>query len=379
MLANKSNSKNKIKNKNDETKKVQISTPKKKEKAIDHKCPGCGAPIFFIPKLGKWKCEYCNGEYNLEDFNKKKKNNELAEDTYDEYTSYKCKNCGAEIVADKETSATFCVYCGNTAILKSKLSGQFKPDYIIPFKVEKESAVESFKGLSKGRPFLPKDFNDINNIEKIRGIYIPFWIYDMFIQGGIEARGQLISTWSRGDTRYTRTDYYKMFRNGSIKYNKIPIDGSSRFDNEIMSSIEPFNYKDLVPYDHAFLSGFLAERYDIDGDTLIGNAVNRAVESTKQIFLSDTGNYVNKSIFNSSLLATDVTKKYVLLPVWMVNVKYKDKYYLFAMNGQTGEFIGDMPVDKKKVVTWIVSMGLGIFIGVILIAYIIFKMGGLFL
>ena len=153
-------------------------------------------------------------------------------------------------------------------------------------------------------------------------------LYDMLIQGGIEARGQIITRWSRGDTRYTRTDYYKMFRNGSIKYNKIPIDGSSRFDNAIMSSIEPFHYKDLVPYNHAFLSGFLAERYDIDGDTLIGNAVNRAVESTKQVFLSDTGNYSNKTIFNSSLLATDVTKKYILLPVWMVNVKYKDKYYL---------------------------------------------------
>ena len=132
------------------------------------------------------------------------------------------------------------------------------------------------------------------------------------------------------------------FLNGSIKYLKVPIDGSSRFDNDIMSTIEPYDYNELVPYNHAYLSGFLAERYDIDGDTLAGNAIVRCVESTKSVFLSDASGYSAKSIYTSTLRASDIYKHYALLPVWMVNVKYKDKYYLFAMNGQTGEFIGDI-------------------------------------
>ena len=276
-------------------KKTPKKVVQKKEKAIDHKCPGCRAPIFFVPSLGKWRCEYCNGEYTLEELQKfnnassleHNKDVHLSENNEDLYTSYKCKNCGAEIVADNETAATFCVYCGNTAILKSKLSGQFKPDLIIPFKKEKKVAINAFKNLSKGRPFLPDDFNDEKNIEKIRGIYIPFWIYDMIVMGGIEGRGQKVSSWSRGDTRYTKTDYYKIYRDGSIRFNKIPVDGSSRFDNDIMSSIEPFDYKELIPYNHAYLSGFLAERYDIEGDTLVGEAVSRAVESTKTTFLRD--------------------------------------------------------------------------------------------
>ncbi len=197
----------------------------------------------------------------------------------------------------------------------------------------------------------------------------------MIIEGGIEARGQRVTTWTRGDTHYTKTDYYKMLRQGSSKYIKIPIDGSSRFANDIMGSIEPFNYDDLEPYNHAYLSGFLAEKYDIDGDTLVGNAVTRAVESTKQIFLDDMRGYSGKTIYNNTLRALDIKRQYALFPVWMVNVKYKDKYYLFAMNGQTGKFIGDMPIDKAKVFKWTVCLFIGLFIAIILGAFILFKLG----
>ena len=143
-----------------------------------------------------------------------------------------------------------------------------------------------------------------------------------------------------------------------------------------MSTIEPYDYNELVPYNHAYLSGFLAERYDIDGDTLAGNAIVRCVESTKSVFLSDASGYSAKSIYTSTLRASDIYKYYALLPVWMVNVKYKDKYYLFAMNGQTGEFIGDMPVDTGKVIKWSIITALSIFLAVIIIAYLLFKLGG---
>ena len=395
---NKTNNKNVHSNKNNTKNKTNAASKKnvpkkptpKNESALDHKCPGCAAPIFFVPSVGKWKCEYCDGAYTLEELQKHNNASSLkhnpsetpvVENTVDDavqdlYTSYKCQSCGAEIVADNQTAATFCVYCGNTAILKSKLSGEFKPDMIIPFKTEKQQAIKAFQDLSKGRPFLPADFTSLSNIEKIRGIYIPFWLYDMVVIGGIEGRGQIVTSWSRGDTHYTKTDYYKLYRDGSIKYLKVPIDGSSRFDNDIMSTIEPYDYNELVPYNHAYLSGFLAERFDIDGDTLAGNAIVRCVESTKTVFLSDASGYSTKSIYTSTLRASDIYKHYALLPVWMVNVKYKDKYYLFAMNGQTGEFIGDMPVDTGKVIKWSIITALSVFLAVIIIAYLLFKLGG---
>lgn len=343
---------------------------KTKTKALDNKCPACRAQIHFNPTLQKWKCEYCDSEFTLEELQKfnnasNEQNNKIDENVQvDEnnqtnnnfktedatYISYKCENCGAEIVADEQTSATFCVYCGSTAILRNKLVGKFKPDLIIPFKVKKEVAVEKFQKLSKGRPFMPKGFNDKNNIEKIKGVYIPFWLYDFDVEGGIDCNAVKIRSWTSGDRRYTKTDTFRVSRAGNMTFLKVPVDGSTRFNNDIMNSIEPFNYDEIVPYNHAYLSGFFAERYDEDSDKTCEEARQRALNTGKDIMLNDCVGYTSKTITSNTLKTKDTKVKYALLPVWMVNVKFKDKMYPFAMNGQTGEFIGDIPIDNKKVV-----------------------------
>lgn len=353
---------------------------KNKEIAIDNHCPGCSAPIKFDPASGKWKCEYCKSEYTLEEM--QKYNNASSEEVNDlkdeevteegiEYTSYKCENCGAEIIADSQTSATFCVYCGNTAILKSKLAGKFAPDSLIPFKTTKEQAMENFKGLKKGRPFIPKDFIKEENVEKIRGIYIPFWLYDIHVSGTLNFKGEKVTRWSRGDTTYTKTDTYHIYRTGGMDFAKIPVDGSTRFANDVMNSIEPFNYKDLTKYNHAYLSGFYAEKYDVESDEAFKDAGRRSLHSGEQEFLNSATGYSSKIPIENKLTAQQTNKMYVLLPVWMVNVKYKGKDYLFAMNGQTGKFIGDIPLDKRKVVLWTIGLFL-IILFVVVIAVVLF-------
>ncbi len=359
-------------------------TKQVKEKALDNKCPSCGAPIHFNPTCSKWKCEYCDSEFSLEEMQKhnnasSEANNENVEasqnDELDDtiYVSYKCQNCGAEIVADEQTAATFCVYCGNTAILKNKLSGEFKPNLIIPFKTEKEQAIKAFEELSKGRPFVPRDFNNKVNIEKIKGVYIPFWLYDIDVTGEVDYDAKIVTSWSRGDTHYTKTDIYKIFRNGSMKFTKVPVDGSTRFDNDIMNSIEPFNYEEMVTYNHAYLSGFFAERYDVDSETAFKDAQERTLESGKDVMINDSAGYTGKLVTNNTLSTSVENKHYALLPVWMVNVKYKDKMYIFAMNGQTGEFIGNIPLDKNKAILWGILIFISIMLAVILISYIIFN------
>ncbi len=362
-------------------KKDKVTSVQKKDKALDHKCPGCGAPIFFNPTLGKWKCEYCNNEFNLDEMQKynnassveNNANNDVIDDTT--YISYKCKNCGAEIVADEQTSATFCVYCGNTAILKNKLSGEFKPDYIIPFKVEKEAAIKAFEDLSKGRPFMPKGFNSKANIEKIRGVYIPFWLYDFKVEGELNMEASKTRTTATPSMTYIKTDYYKVYRTASMNFIKVPVDGSTRFSNDIMNSIEPFDYNDMVDYNHAYLSGFLAEKYDVDGDESAKDAQDRALESGQNKIFNDVMEFSSKTITEDTLGATITNRKYALLPVWMVNVKYQDKYYLFAMNGQTGEFIGDIPLDKNKVTRWSIISFIIVFVIVVLLSLVIYWMG----
>lgn len=357
------------------------------EKVLDNKCPSCSAPIFFSPTLGKWKCEYCNSEFTLKEMqkynnasnveNNKKNQSSHDNDSSINYMSYSCKNCGAEIVADMETTATFCVYCGNTAILGNKLTGKFAPDKLIPFKVEKEYAKESFKNLSKGRLLVPKAFSDINNIEKITGVYIPFWLYNINVSGSLNATGQIVSSWVVGNTSYTKTDSYKLYRTGSMSYYRVPVDGSTRFDNDIMNSIEPFDYNDLIDYNHAYLSGFLAERYNVDSDESFEDAKNRALLSTKDRMFNDMKGYSAKHIIENTLECRKDKVEYALLPVWMVNVKYNNKFYIFAMNGQTGEFIGNIPLDKKKAVVYLMLIFVITFFIIVLGSYIIYKMGGL--
>lgn len=352
----------------------------KRETTLENRCPSCTASIAFNPKVGKWKCDYCGAEYTLEEMQKHsdnasgldkniEKEKQKVVDT-EEYVTYHCDSCGAEIVTDEQTSATFCVYCGATAILKGKLSGQFTPELIIPFKKTKEDSIEAFKSLAKGRLLVPKSFTSESNITKIRGIYIPFWLYDVKTTGDLHMIGTRTTSWTTGNRRYVKTDKYKVVRGGEIVYNSIPVDASTRFDNDIMSSLEPFGFNEAVKYNHAYLSGFYAERYDENVDELYKRAEERAINSTIDKFKAEAMGYQTLITESNNFKTSEEKRVYALLPVWMVNIKYKDKMHIFAMNGQTGEFIGNIPLDTNKTVIYSVLIFLAIFILIIIISYV---------
>lgn len=351
----------------------------KKKQALDSHCPCCSAPLFYNTKTNHFKCEYCDSIFTLKDLENateaKIEENAETETDYDVYISYKCTNCGAEIVADENTSATFCLYCGNAAILKDKLAGKFKPDKMIPFKTDKENAIKAFKNLSKGRPFIPKGFISEKNINKITGLYVPFWLYKIKASGSLNAQGTKVKSWTSGDMHYTKKDFYDLERTGEMYYEKVPVDGSTRFNNEIMNTIEPFDYNYLIEFNYRYLSGFLSEKYDIDKEECFNEAKERVLTSAKNIMYNDMANYTNKTIISNTIQAENTNVEYALLPVWMVNVKYKEKFYLFAMNGQTGEFIGDIPLDKKKVVIYTILIFITVFLLVILISFLLYNGG----
>jgi DNA-directed RNA polymerase subunit RPC12/RpoP len=350
-------------------------------KVLDNKCPHCGAAIHFKPKLGKFKCDYCDSEFDAEELKdmdalkaeEEKETSKKKDDT--NYVNYNCPDCGAEIITDENTAATFCVYCGNTSIIKNRLSGEFAPDKLIPFKVEKNEAIEAFKGLKKGRPLVPNSFVSPSNIEKITGVYIPFWLYDVTVDGSIDVSATRVTSWSKGDTHYTKTDYYKVIRSGNMEYKRVPVDGATRFDNDMMNSIEPFDYSKLIDYNHAYLSGFLAEKYDVDKEAAFSDAKLRTINSTKSEMLDSVKGYATRTITSSNIEPVVKGTEYVLLPVWMVNVKYNNKFYLFAMNGESGRFIGNIPLDKKKAVLYTILTFIISFIACVIMSYIAFKVG----
>jgi len=340
--------------------------------AIDHKCPNCDAVLKFNPHGGNWKCEYCRSEFNLDDLNKheekiKKEEKEVQkvinEEGLDVYT---CNNCGASIVVDPNVSTTSCVYCKNTAILKDKLHGEFNPDFVIPFKYTKEDAIAAFKKLGKGKPLMPRAFNIKKNIKEISGIYIPFWLYDFDAAGEIDADCKRIATWRSGNYRYTKTDTYLATRGGNMNFEKVPVDGSKRFPNDIMNSIEPFDYNDLKAFNYSYLSGFLSEKYDMTSDEVIEEAIARAKNTFIEEMKKDIKGYNTVIPTTNSINLNNTKKQYVLLPVWMLNVKYRDKIHTIAMNGQTGKMVGNIPVDiKKAIFMWVLIFAISFAAGYI--------------
>lgn len=331
---------------------------------LDNRCPSCGAKITFNPKNQMWDCAYCGSKYTLEEMKKhknassdeanskkqavKKTTTKIATETMDRYH---CDSCGAEILADENTTATFCVYCGNTAILKSRIVDSRVPDLIIPFKNVKEDAVVAFRNIVKKRPLVPKDFKKEENIQKITGVYIPFWAYDFLIDGEVSFRATDITTWSDYNYHYTKTSRYLSTVKGRMQFEKVLADASSRFPDDLMDSLEPFQYQELTTYNHAYLSGFLSEKYDVEED----QALNRAQERTMNTSISMVQEHVRhqtKTIADNKLVPKKERGHYLLLPVWMVNIKYRDKLYTFAMNGQTGKIVGELPIGRREFILW---------------------------
>ena len=328
--------------------------------ALDHKCPSCGAKITFHPKEQKWVCDYCGSKFTLEEMQKyqnassenvNQKEAPKKEVKVEEADLYRCKSCGAEIVADSNTTATFCVYCGNTAILKERIQNSRVPDLIIPFQKVKEDATKAFLEVVKHKPLVPKMFKRKENINKITGVYIPFWAYDFDVSGTANFNAKDIHSWSDYSYRYTKTDTFMTEVEGHMHYDKVLADGSSRFPDALMDSLEPFQYKDLTPYNHAFLSGFLAEKFDVDEDTAVNRAKERTMNTSVSL-LQERVRHQTSMLASNKLTVNKADSNYIMLPVFMVNIKYHDKMYTFAMNGQTGKIVGDLPLGRKEVILW---------------------------
>ncbi len=339
---------------------------------LDNKCPTCSAMIVFNPATQTWDCTYCGSKFTLEQMKEHNNASNVEANTVNtsnnELDMYACKNCGAEIVADKTTTATFCVYCGSTAILKERIDDGVFPNYIIPFKNVKEDAIKAFEKLTKWKPLAPRDFKGRKLVEKITGVYIPFWAYDLEAAGPVEFRCTDTKTYSDSKYEYKEVSTYRAKRSGRFDFNKVLADASTRFSDDLMDSLEPFDYSDLTSYNHAYLSGFLAEKYDVSIEEGLARASERT-NNTAVALLESTVHHDSVRVYNSQMTVSKKADYYIMLPVWMVNIKYKDKNYIFAMNGQTGKMIGNIPIGVKEAILWAV----GIFALLFVLAFIVLK------
>ena len=236
--------------------------------------------------------------------------------------------------------------------MSGQFAGDLRPDYIIPFKLDKEAAKKALQNHMKGKPFLPKLFKSQNRINEIKGVYVPFWLFDADVNANIRYRATRVRTWSDSNYRYTETSYYLILRGGNISFQRVPVDGSTKMPDDIMESIEPFKFDDAVDFQTAYLSGYLADRYDVDSDQSIERANQRVKNSTESEFAKTVTGYSTVVPENTVINLSNGKAKYALYPVWMLNTSWNDKTFTFAMNGQTGKMVGDLPVDWASFWKW---------------------------
>ena len=362
------------------------------EQITNYQCPACTGPLHYSESLGKLKCDYCGTEYEVAEIEamyakkeeksveaqkkaeketeqKKQQQAKAAEEGWDTsdisdnwgkdaagMKSYNCPSCGAELICDETTAATSCPYCGNPTVVPGQFSGVLKPDYVIPFKVSKKEAIEKLKMHYKGRPYLPKSFKDDNHIEEIQGVYVPFWMFDGKASGEASYKATTSKVYEKGDEEITETRHYEVSRAGSIGFEKIPVDASSKMPDDHMDSIEPYDYSGLKAFSTAYLPGFLADKYDVSVKDSQKRADTRCASTLEDALRGTVTGYDSCTLEHKQIDLKRGKVHYALLPVWMLHTKWNGQDFLFAMNGQTGRFVGDLPIDQSAATKWLIGL-----------------------
>ena len=338
----------------------------------DFKCPCCDGAIEFDSSLQKMKCPYCDTEFEIADLQAYRDamggqpeenlqwdtaaGNQWQPGETEGMRVYTCNSCGGEIVADESTGASECPFCGNPVVMTGQFAGDLRPDLVIPFKLDKKAAMEALKKHYSGKKLLPKVFKDENRVKEVKGMYVPVWLFDADAQGHVQYKASRVRTWSDSRYNYTETSYYNVIRAGSLGFENVPVDGSTKMDDALMESIEPFNIAEAVDFQTAYLAGYLADKYDVDAESSIQRANERIKKSTEDAFRTTVQGYSTVTPTATSINLANGTAKYALYPVWILTTQWNKQTYTFAMNGQTGKLVGDLPMDKAAYRKWLFGL-----------------------
>lgn len=327
---------------------------------VSFKCPSCDTSLLYDAESGKFLCPACSNRYELNeienatsagakafDWGEYISSSEAKEDLTGTVT-YVCKYCAAEITADATTSATHCPYCDNEVIIEPKIEGALRPNYIIPFAFDKKEIKTVFKELCSKKKQLPRNFITDVVVEKAKGVYVPFWLYDCRADGTITYNTTRSRSWYSGDYRYTETSHYYVTVDGSVSFSKIPIDASVKMDDSTMDKLEPYDYSQLKEFAPGYLSGFFADRYDDDAADCIPRADTRVRTAVSDTFRKSVTGYGTVSLGSTNMNIEDASARYALLPVYIMKAKYQGREYVYYINGQTRKVVGDFPKSKGR-------------------------------
>ena len=328
---------------------------------MEYKCPSCGGYLEFDAVSQKLKCPYCESVFELTDFADETKDTiEKEEPKQDEngwsadelkgMYVYGCKSCGGEIIGDETLGATRCPYCGNSVVMKEQFSGDLRPDLILPFSKTKEEAIANLENHVKRSIFAPEAYRSRDSLSEIRGVYVPFWLYDTDADFDMNFATRVLGrSWREGDYICQEYSDFHIHKAGSVDFHDVPVDASSKMADDLMDSLEPFDFKKAVPFNPVYMAGYVADRYDVDSKANEGRLDARIQDVVEHDIRNQLRDYATIDVLGSRVRIGDKKVRYALLPVWVLSSTWNGEIYTYAMNGQTGKVSGRIPVDQKRV------------------------------
>jgi DNA-directed RNA polymerase subunit RPC12/RpoP len=354
---------------------------------ISLKCPNCDGELVFEPSAQQYECPYCGSHFTQEQIDQMEQmkpqeqpsqENGMAdfggeeggpaggaadsmknradepreadeESTGESAAVYTCPSCGAEIVTDATTAATFCYYCHNPVVLSGRISGKYLPKWIIPFGIDRKKAESMFLENVGKKKFVPKGFFDSKQIEKLTGVYFPYWIVDWKGQGRMQARATKVRIWSSGETEYTETRYYEVLREGSMEFSQLSRNALKKANKILVEGVQPYKQEGAKPFSMGYLSGFQAEKRDMEQQDFEQELQNEVKKYASKLLLESASGYTSVTPQNTDIRMDAEDWEYVLVPAWVLTYKGNDgKLYYYAINGQTGKVCGELPIAKPK-------------------------------
>jgi len=326
-----------------------------------YKCPNCDGGVNFDAGTQEMLCPFCDSTFDVaalqalgQDQADQKpdeidwaahKDTAWQDGEMENLRTYLCNTCAGEVIGDAVTAATSCPYCGNAVVMTGQLSGALKPDCIVPFQLDKDAAKAALARHLSDKKLLPRCFKSTKTLNEIKGIYVPFWLFDADIDANMRYRTTTVRTWADSRFTYVQTRHFNVTRQGSMAFDAVPVDASAKMPAPLMESLEPFDTTKAQDFTTAYLSGYLADKFDFDSSLCKERANQRIKATADTAFRQTVTGYATVLPQYSGVYLKSSTVRYALLPVWTITATWRGQSYLFAMNGQTGKFVGDLPTD----------------------------------
>lgn len=327
---------------------VALASLKKGDTYMAKNCPGCGAPMEYDPGFDSLVCQSCG---NIID----PKSLPDADDFYLNYGSeepvdlkdmvdedswsgemydchiYTCSQCGGEVIVSGTEVSTRCIYCGSTAVVFNRIAREHRPDYIVPFKITKEEALENVREKLLSGFFVPRFFKKAEP-SVVRGIYIPYFLYE----GSYQDTQRFLA----GETPY--------IYDCECEFEDLPVEACKALADRTSAMLEPYYLNEKVEFDTSYLMGFYSNVQDLEPRVAAGGANIKA----RAFFDREVMNQLPKSYFRKMRRVTSVPKSklsrssYALLPAWFITINRENTPYTFLVNGQTGKVVGTVPWNR---------------------------------